>query len=339
MSIDRLLLSNFKAFGSTLQSVPIRPITLVFGPNSSGKSSLLHSLLWLAEGILRGNLDVQEPAAGKGIQLGGFDQVHHRHDLEKMPVIGWTILGKTLEAGIGGWNTFDSFTLEMGIRRVNGKVGPAFVSISSASNEFFKAEAASTGTWTLSLLDWSHPALQAVITASGGLSPDRRAQIEAQAPADQLEVIFQSMLPSRLKPVGGSNEWVFDKGLPEVFRGLFDAFRESIVPMLSQFACVPPLRLLPERDFDPLRSDEVWQRLATDATVRETLNQWLSDPELFHNPYRLEVLRYRAGGSSKSSIGKRWKPAAGCTPATSSRRSVALTTTGGPMQIRSSSPK
>src|SRR5437870_13318263 len=37
-------LGNFKAFADT-QSIPIRPLTLIFGANSSGKSSVIHGLL------------------------------------------------------------------------------------------------------------------------------------------------------------------------------------------------------------------------------------------------------------------------------------------------------
>src|SRR5262245_17773423 len=36
------LVGGFKAFNET-QSVPLRPLTLVFGPNSSGKSSVIHA--------------------------------------------------------------------------------------------------------------------------------------------------------------------------------------------------------------------------------------------------------------------------------------------------------
>ena len=39
-----LRLGNFKAFAET-QRLPIRPLTLIFGANSSGKSSLIHGLL------------------------------------------------------------------------------------------------------------------------------------------------------------------------------------------------------------------------------------------------------------------------------------------------------
>lgn len=42
--LTALHLGNFKAFGRT-QRLPLKPLTLVFGANSSGKSSLIHGLV------------------------------------------------------------------------------------------------------------------------------------------------------------------------------------------------------------------------------------------------------------------------------------------------------
>jgi predicted ATPase len=42
--LTALRLGNFKAFADT-QNIPIRPITLIFGPNSAGKSSIIHGLV------------------------------------------------------------------------------------------------------------------------------------------------------------------------------------------------------------------------------------------------------------------------------------------------------
>jgi AAA15 family ATPase/GTPase len=39
--------NNFKAFGPQMQYFTKKPITLVYGPNSVGKSSLLHSQIYL----------------------------------------------------------------------------------------------------------------------------------------------------------------------------------------------------------------------------------------------------------------------------------------------------
>lgn len=48
--IRHLTLANFKAFSAT-QVVPLRPLTLIFGPNSGGKSSVLHSLKWAKHAV------------------------------------------------------------------------------------------------------------------------------------------------------------------------------------------------------------------------------------------------------------------------------------------------
>ena len=44
-------LRNFKAFGGELQDLPLSKITLIYGPNSGGKSSILQSLLLLKQSI------------------------------------------------------------------------------------------------------------------------------------------------------------------------------------------------------------------------------------------------------------------------------------------------
>src|SRR2546423_920830 len=48
--ITGIRLGNFKAFAET-QYIPIRPITLIFGPNSAGKSSILQSLMLMQHAL------------------------------------------------------------------------------------------------------------------------------------------------------------------------------------------------------------------------------------------------------------------------------------------------
>src|SRR5450759_3500696 len=76
-------LGNCKAFGDP-QTVPVRPLTLIFGPNSAGKSSVLHSLLLACGANQTGECDVFETAAGgKTVDLGGFRQYIFRRDLSR----------------------------------------------------------------------------------------------------------------------------------------------------------------------------------------------------------------------------------------------------------------
>jgi hypothetical protein len=81
--LTSIKLGNFKAFGA-VQTIPIRPLTLVFGPNSAGKSSFIHSLLVLHQAaVVDGNLDVHCPKlAGNSVDLGGFAEYVHRHALD-----------------------------------------------------------------------------------------------------------------------------------------------------------------------------------------------------------------------------------------------------------------
>src|SRR5437762_109307 len=73
-----LSISNFKAFGPK-QEIPIKPITLIFGPNSGGKSSIIHSLLFAHESLRTGKLDIHRTElGGNSVDLGGFEQFTYR---------------------------------------------------------------------------------------------------------------------------------------------------------------------------------------------------------------------------------------------------------------------
>lgn len=87
--LHALRVGNFKAFADT-QRIPIKPITLVFGPNSAGKSSFIHSLALAHEANFgrekqgRARLDVHHTAiGGSAIDLGGFRQFVHRGQFRK----------------------------------------------------------------------------------------------------------------------------------------------------------------------------------------------------------------------------------------------------------------
>lgn len=53
LKIDTFSLTGFKAFGTTV-SLPIRPVTILAGPNNHGKSSIIQALLLLKQTLLPG---------------------------------------------------------------------------------------------------------------------------------------------------------------------------------------------------------------------------------------------------------------------------------------------
>lgn len=91
MNIAAFRMANFKAFGA-VQRVPLRPITLIYGANSAGKSSALHALALSHHAIETGDLDTQRTQiGGESIDLGGFRQYVHRHRREQQVQFGFEL--------------------------------------------------------------------------------------------------------------------------------------------------------------------------------------------------------------------------------------------------------
>jgi len=82
MRLTRIEIENFKGIGAR-QSIELKPITLLFGPNSAGKSTILQALHYLREILERGNVDPDRTIAGGLIDLGGFATLVHDHELHR----------------------------------------------------------------------------------------------------------------------------------------------------------------------------------------------------------------------------------------------------------------
>ena len=101
-------LRNFKAFGDDIQKAALSHITLIYGPNSGGKSSIIQALLMLKQS--RGDdyemsYSLHTPGGklvtrGEYVDLGSFASLIHRHDVERKlsiavsyPGIGYSEIG------------------------------------------------------------------------------------------------------------------------------------------------------------------------------------------------------------------------------------------------------
>jgi len=81
MIIKALTIENFKSIREPVR-VEFKPITLLFGPNSIGKSTIVQALHYTRAILEKNNADVDRVvSADESFDLGGFANIVHRHDL------------------------------------------------------------------------------------------------------------------------------------------------------------------------------------------------------------------------------------------------------------------
>ena len=97
MRLKQIDIENFKGIGAR-QSIDLKPITLLFGPNSAGKSTILQALHYAREVLERNNPDPDQTIAGGLIDLGGFKALVHNHEFHR-PVTIKLVIDLSTEQG------------------------------------------------------------------------------------------------------------------------------------------------------------------------------------------------------------------------------------------------
>lgn len=81
--ITAITLENFKGISEPV-TIPLRPLTIMFGKNSAGKSTIIQALHYAREILERNNLDPDRTLyGGTSIDLGGFQNLVNNHDVSK----------------------------------------------------------------------------------------------------------------------------------------------------------------------------------------------------------------------------------------------------------------
>jgi hypothetical protein len=89
--ITGISIENFKGIGDRVD-LELSPVTLLFGANSGGKSTVLHALHYAREIFARQNYDAHNTiGGGKFVDLGGFEKFVHGHDVARKITLGFTV--------------------------------------------------------------------------------------------------------------------------------------------------------------------------------------------------------------------------------------------------------
>lgn len=112
--IKSLSLKNFKGFSDEVR-IELRPITLLFGANSAGKSSVLHALQYVREVLERNNVNADRTLqGGDAVDLGGFLNLVHGRDqksrieIEIEMALGETPIPELVPEAFEDWQTDDT---------------------------------------------------------------------------------------------------------------------------------------------------------------------------------------------------------------------------------------
>lgn len=163
--IKSLSIKNFKGFSDEVR-IELRPITLLFGANSAGKSSILHALQYAREILERNNTNAGHTLqGGDAVDLGGFLNLVHGRDQERRieieigMVLDDVSIPEIVQDAFEDWQTTDSevWSLYETLQTIRQKVSNISVRLIIGWNTFRAEpvvvgyEIATNGVWCVKL--------------------------------------------------------------------------------------------------------------------------------------------------------------------------------------------
>ena len=311
MTLTAFSIANFKAFADT-QRVPLRPITLIYGANSAGKSSVIHALALAHHAIETGDLDAQRTQiGGESIDLGGFRQYVHRRDKALQVELGFELDPRRLsgrvakllhsareivvELAIGEGRASergDGIRVERFEMKVDGE--PLLSMIERAD-----------GLLMLSQLHHSHPVFRELLMLTMAAHDIRKKHfkmLDALVPG--ITARSHGLFPRVEEESEGSEaeeEGSEDlvraallRALRELMGGLGTALEDEIQRLryLGPLRSYPPRHLAFSQHHDPnwfAGGGYAWDVVRTNEDVRQRVNAWLGDANRLKTPYELKV--------------------------------------------------
>ncbi len=327
-SITALRVGKFKAFADT-QYIPLRPLTLIFGANSSGKSSILHSLLLSHHAIQTGELDVHwTKAGGESVDLGGFGQYIHKRNINSE--VEWAVDIDPKKINLADQELINllknvqklTVGVSIGTRGGKGQVRVRSFFIEGDGRRILNMSSRPKGRLQLDSLDDEHPIMRELIKAILEANTFREVSDEAY---EEIKAIINLLVPeitarvSRFLPtkiqVGeeGDNPHYQPNPrpgktadlletvllvLPYRLNNFIEAITDTIGQEISKLRYLGPFRTYPPRHFAFSRQQDVnwyagggyaWDILLNNSEVRQKVNAWLGDSDRMKTPYELKV--------------------------------------------------
>ena len=313
--LTAIRVGNFKAFAET-QKIPVRPLTLIYGANSSGKSSIIHSLIFAQHAQESGDLNVSRTKiGGEAVDLGGFGQFVHRRDVTRR--IEWSAeMDADAFTGIYA-QVFHSVkhlmvSVSLGLTLDNqGRPLPDTkpevhsYDVLCDHKNLIRMSRQSDGKVYIDHLDHSHPVFQNlvgfphkvdneflvdafsdIVVSEGGFLPEG-LEFLGRSP-------FRGGTISDMEKKKNHLSFIISDDLDDLIVGI----AETVQKELNSLQYLGPLRSYPPRHLAFLHYHDTnwfagggneWDVIRRNAKVREEINNWLSDDDRLQTPYELVV--------------------------------------------------
>lgn len=324
--LTQIELNNFKAFGAPT-SVPLAPLTLVYGANSAGKSTLVQALLLLKQSLASQSLITQ----GSLLNAGGFQGLVHRHTGQSVGIaltygtlptwipeqgtpdptlprhVGWTFSGNS-----AGQGDLAELLVQFGAHRLVFARDPASDALTlrrTDLDDIFRAISSGTLLYPFDARHYADgEAVDQARRLRGREQNGRRAlRLLEREGIDTIAVRAHGLMPSSnvvarsLRTVVDREQGVVDSYLNRTAK-LAAGVATEVTQLLDSLVWLGPLRSAPQRVYDradttsiPGDGRHVAIYLFDHATVVAQVNEWLERLEV---PYSLDVIPVNAGNSA-----------------------------------------
>ncbi|MDF1666225.1 MAG: DUF3696 domain-containing protein [Planctomycetota bacterium] len=316
-----LSLGQFKAFGKT-QTIPIKPLTLIFGPNSAGKSSIIHSLALMHEAWIHGDLDPSyTQLGGSSIDLGGFKQYIHRGETSRE--IEWSI---SLTIQKDDWIKEITIQWRFGVA-LDDKGKPlkgakplvSSLEVDVNGKRLLRFNKQREYGLAISNLDTGHGLVQRIVkecqlelnsgkthpvdTSTLTLIDDLVGQLTSKG-----STVFPTSLVLNRDGISGANRnglepeaQSFQLLFVQKLNAAFQELRAEVADFFQSAKYLGPLRSLPQRRFEESSQKDsdwnasgsfAWEAVKRDKSIRDKVNMWLGSENRLKTPYELKLESY-----------------------------------------------
>lgn len=314
--IKSLDISNFKSFAADVPPMPLAPITLVYGPNSAGKSTLLQTLALLKQSLeprVLSSAGVPDLVfTGDYVDLGGFLSTVYRHDRDKCIGLGLSFIDPSPEGDSRLLADEPIFVgLQFGWDGGQGRSVQRLATLGDSDDRVsFNRNAA--GNFELASGEADPAAFVKLIRSreqihrDAGNSEDKREADNLKLLASKTESLLQDgdrrlqflstgLFPGLPEP-GFIQDWRLDLNLGLWFEEYLYARARAVTEVLSNLAYLGPLRSLPTRfqllaegaaETVGFTGEHTARLLADNPQLQKAVDECLED---FEVPYRLKVL-------------------------------------------------